>query len=1109
MCKLNVPLFRTALALADAGDADEGVAEVARPLLPGHLRPGGEAVDDVALEAEGADVALVLDDLLSRRLAQGVQLVEVGEEGEVVEVLVAVPVPGEHPHVRLDGVVEVVRVDGQAPAGVRVRVVEDDGVGPRLLDLVDVRVVVRGEEGHHEHARPLVRLVDGAGVLPELRQRVLAVPVEDGVVHTAVVPVEADVPEADQVALVVDQGLGVVLVLHAPDAVLRVVVAGHLRLAPVRRPQLLRAPAPEDRRQHVVLDVGAHADQVHVVLQQGVLLAHNHVVCIRKRQPRFWVFRILALGPHPATVLAGKPGLLPEEGQHPLGHGHVRLGHGALGQDPVERLEGVGVPGVDMIPWGAEDDPDRHGDEGGVGEPDADGVADASQGVLGGEDAAAGHVVVGGVHDAGEHPGEGEAVEMGEEGLLAALAAEEGLDALLDGACGDRLVPVLAEAALLEDAVDAAEVGLAPGGGRGDGVAAELGAEDGVGGHLDAVGGEEPAGLLVPAVHEDGCCAGRLLLVVDVHGGGGQGEQPPFRQVLHDPARHGLAQRPGQGPDVRAEGARALDHLQDLVAVVEHGVVQLLGEGGGRHAEERLAAGADGGVGVGVADVLDHEEGGVGVGGGGACGPELRLRAEVGEAQEPGELALQVGGHLDVGEEGVAEPGVVERPGEARLDERLEALPGLPGHPGVEGVGGPDGVEEDRAQDAHRGRHLRRGPGRPAVLGGGGVDLRLGDLGVVDVERVAGKGQALGAEEGGLPRQCIQPVLWPLQGGPGLAELVRGPVEEAVVVDHGRRHVLHGQDAGRRDGVEPRREGQRAVRGRLEAAGVEVVHVEAGVALELAVVRLLQRQGLRGLRAEVHGRQARGGEAEGLPFEVEVLVLVLDPLDVPGRVLPVDTDGPDGFVLADVVVGEDALDPRVLDEVLEGEVEVGVLGLVVEAESVRDADPPPVGELVVDEVADAAVDAVVLGDAGPAAEHVTGGLTGVHAELAGVDDGHPPVAGEVGPLLQEHRAAGSVGQVLRLLRVEGHLHGERAVAHQEGGWLRAPALEGVLGVLDQDVEGVGVLLHDAVAVDVLPDELVGGLLRGVVLFAQVRLVGGREEQGLVHVQVVGHLDGAH
>eukprot|EP00960_Hanusia_phi_P058279 763838-Hanusia_phi.AAC.1 len=59
-----------------------------------------------------------------------------------------------------------------------------------------------------------------------------------------------------------------------------------------------------------------------------------------------------------------------------------------------------------------------------------------------------------------------------------------------------------------------------------------------------------------------------------------------------------------------------------------------------------------------------------------------------------------------------------------------------------------------------------------------------------------------------------------------------------------------------------------------------------------------------------------------------------------------------------------------------------------------------------------------------------------------------------------------------------------------------------------DVERVGVLLHEPVAVDVLADELQGGLLRGVVLFAEVDLVGGGEEEGLVHVEVVGHLDGA-
>jgi len=66
----------------------------------------------------------------------------------------------------------------------------------------------------------------------------------------------------------------------------------------------------------------------------------------------------------------------------------------------------------------------------------------------------------------------------------------------------------------------------------------------------------------------------------------------------------------------------------------------------------------------------------------------------------------------------------------------------------------------------------------------------------------------------------------------------------------------------------------------------------------------------------------------------------------------------------------------------------------------------------------------------------------------------------------------------------------------------------VLGVLDEDVEGVGDLLHDAKEVDVLAADLHGGLGVVVVLLVHVLLVGRRGEQRDVHVEVVGELDGA-
>ena len=54
----------------------------------------------------------------------------------------------------------------------------------------------------------------------------------------------------------------VVLVAHAPYAVLRVVAARQLRLPPERGAQLLRAAAPHDHAHHLVLDIGPQNDNV-------------------------------------------------------------------------------------------------------------------------------------------------------------------------------------------------------------------------------------------------------------------------------------------------------------------------------------------------------------------------------------------------------------------------------------------------------------------------------------------------------------------------------------------------------------------------------------------------------------------------------------------------------------------------------------------------------------------------------------------------------------------------------------------------------------------------------------------------------------------------------
>ena len=92
--------------------------------------------------------------------------------------------------------------------------------------------------------------------------------------HPAVVAVKGHVKHADQVALVRHDRTLVVLVRHAPDAVLRVVVARKLGLPPERRAELLRAAAAHDNAEHLVLNVGAQ-DQ-NVGLQLVVLQLVNN-----------------------------------------------------------------------------------------------------------------------------------------------------------------------------------------------------------------------------------------------------------------------------------------------------------------------------------------------------------------------------------------------------------------------------------------------------------------------------------------------------------------------------------------------------------------------------------------------------------------------------------------------------------------------------------------------------------------------------------------------------------------------------------------------------------------------------------------------------------------
>ena len=65
-----------------------------------------------------------------------------------------------------------------------------------------------------------------------------------------------------------------------------------------------------------------------------------------------------------------------------------------------------------------------------------------------------------------------------------------------------------------------------------------------------------------------------------------------------------------------------------------------------------------------------------------------------------------------------------------------------------------------------------------------------------------------------------------------------------------------------------------------------------------------------------------------------------------------------------------------------------------------------------------------------------------------------------------------------------------AIAQQKGGGGTSPRLEVVLGVLNEDIKGIGHLLHDAKEVNVLPASLCCRFGGVVILFIHVFLVGG-------------------
>ena len=154
-------------------------------------------------------------------------------------------------------------------------------------------------------------------------------------------------------------------------------------------------------------------------------------------------------------------------------------------------------------------------------------------------------------------------------------------------------------------------------------------------------------------------------------------------------------------------------------------------------------------------------------------------------------------------------------------------------------------------------------------------------------------------------------------------------------------------------------------------------------------------------------------------------------------------------------------------------------------------------------------DAVVLGHADAPTEDVAGRGAGLHGEGPRVDDGQASVGGDVGPRPEALDAVDALGEVAGLLRGHCELEGELGVAEEEIRLRPAPGLELRLGLLDEDVQRVLVLLDEPEEVHKLPAHLGRGAVLDKVALPDGLLVGRGEHEGHVHVEVVGVLDAAY
>ena len=154
-------------------------------------------------------------------------------------------------------------------------------------------------------------------------------------------------------------------------------------------------------------------------------------------------------------------------------------------------------------------------------------------------------------------------------------------------------------------------------------------------------------------------------------------------------------------------------------------------------------------------------------------------------------------------------------------------------------------------------------------------------------------------------------------------------------------------------------------------------------------------------------------------------------------------------------------------------------------------------------------DAIVFCDPDPAAQDVSGHLTYLERERAGVDDLEAAVGGDLWALLEALDAVWALCEIVGALRRHLELEAEIAVCEEEVRHGPTPRAEADLGLLDEDVEGVRVLLHEAEEVDVLAADLGRGLAVAVELLALGLLIARGDDQGDVHVKVVTVLDAAN